>query len=72
MPEERPFTLSQTDQARQAADMAGEHPGRVFLGFAAALVRFPGSRMPSCAELARAALEIIVRFVAWWISLFFR
>jgi hypothetical protein len=52
--------------------MAGEHPGRVFLGFAAALVRFPGSRMPSCAELARAALEIIVRFVAWWISLFFR
>jgi hypothetical protein len=73
MPEEHSFALSQTDQARQEADMAGEHPGRVFLRFVAALIRMsPASRMPSRAELARAALGILLRLVTWWIGLFLR
>jgi hypothetical protein len=72
MPEEHSFTLPQTDQPQQAANMAVEHPGRVFLRLVAALMRRPASRMPSCAELAYAALGIILRLVTWWIGLFLR
>ena len=71
MPEKHSFTLRQTDQARQAADMAVEHPGEVFLRLVAPLTKRPASRMPSRAELARAALGIILRLVAWWIGLFY-
>jgi len=72
MPEKHSFTLRQTDQARQAADMAVEHPGQVFLRLVAALTKRQASRMPSRAELARAALGIILRLVTWWIGLFLR
>ena len=72
MPEKHSFTLRQTDQARQAADMAVEHPGQVFLRLVAALTKRPASRMPSRAELARAALGIILRLVTWWIGLLLR
>jgi hypothetical protein len=43
--------------------MAVEHPGQVFLRLVAALMKRPASRMPSRAELARAALGIILRLV---------
>jgi hypothetical protein len=69
MPEEHSFTLPRTDQDPQAAV---EHPGQVFLRLVAALMRLPASRMPSRAELARAALGIILRLVTWWIGLFLR
>ena len=69
MPEEHSVMLSQTDQDPQAAV---EHPGQVFLRLVAALMRLPASRMPSCAELARATLGIMLRLVTWWIGLFFR
>jgi len=58
MPGKRSFTLRRTDQA--------------FLRLVAALTKRPASRMPSRAELARAALGIILRLVTWWIGLFLR
>jgi hypothetical protein len=72
MPEEHSFMLPRTDQARQAANVAVEHPGQVFLRLVVALMRRPTSRMPSCAELAYAALGIMLRLVTWWIGLFLR
>ena len=72
MPKEHSFKLPWTDQAGQAANTGVEHPGQVFLRLVAALIRRPASRMPSCAELAGAALGIRLRLVTWWIGLFLR
>jgi hypothetical protein len=70
-----PAGISEAEYQRTDQDdpqAAVEHPGQVFLRLVAALMRLPASRMPSCAELARAALGIMLRFVTWWIGAFLR